>query len=65
MILTHTPQTFRFEKLRNAHKKAKDNNELATDDASLIERNFGKIKFLHGDFDNIKITVKEDLKFLE
>ena len=65
LILTHTPQTFRFEKLRNAHKKAKDNNELATDDASLIEKNSGKIKFLHGDFDNIKITVKEDLKFLE
>ena len=36
-----------------------------TDDASLVEMIFGKVKIIYGDYDNIKITVQEDLKFLK
>lgn len=44
---------------------AEEKNILATDDASLVEMISGKVKFINGDYDNIKITVQEDLKFLK
>lgn len=65
LILTHTPQTFKFEILKKAHRMAKEKSMLATDDASLVEMFSGKVKFIHGDYDNVKITVQEDLKFLK
>ena len=65
LIMVHTPQTFRFEILKKAHQIAEEKNILATDDASLVENISGKIKFIHGDYDNIKITVQEDLKYLK
>ena len=65
LIAVHTPQTFKFEILKKAHQIAEEKNILATDDASLVENISGRIKFIHGDYDNIKITVQEDLKYLE
>lgn len=65
LILTQTPQTFKFEILKKAHQVAEEKNILTTDDASLVEMISGKIKFVQGDYDNIKITVQEDLKFLK
>lgn len=65
LILTHTPQTFKFEVLKRAHQIAEEKNILTTDDSSLVEMICGKIKFINGDYDNIKITVQEDLKFLK
>lgn len=65
LIAVHTPQTFKFEILKKAHQIAKEKNILATDDASLVENISGRIKFIHGDYDNIKITVQEDLKYLK
>ena len=65
LIMVHTPQTFEFEILKKAHQMAEEKNILATDDASLVEMISGKVKFINGDYDNIKITVQEDLKFLK
>ena len=65
LIMVHTPQTFKFEILRKAHQMAEEKNILATDDASLVEMISGKVKIINGDYDNIKITVQEDLKFLK
>ena len=65
LIMVHTPQTFKFEILKKAHQMAEEKNILATDDASLVEMISGKVKFINGDYDNIKITVQEDLKFLK
>jgi len=65
LIMVHTPQTFKFEILKKAHQMAEEKNILATDDASLVEMISGKIKIIYGDYDNIKITVQEDLKFLK
>ena len=65
LIAVHTPQTFKFEILKKAHQIAEEKEILATDDASLVENISGRIKFIHGDYDNIKITVQEDLKYLK
>ena len=65
LIMVHTPQTFKFEILKRPIKWQRKKNILATDDASLVEMISGKIKIIYGDYDNIKITVQEDLKFLK
>ena len=65
LIVVHTPQTFKFEILKKAHQVAEEENILATDDASLVEMISGKVKIIYGDYDNIKITVQEDLKLLK
>ncbi|MGL4947203.1 MAG: 2-C-methyl-D-erythritol 4-phosphate cytidylyltransferase [Cetobacterium sp.] len=63
-IAVHTPQIFRAEILKRAYKKAREDMFLGTDDSSLVERIGGKVKVIIGDYDNIKITTVEDLKFL-
>ena len=65
LIMVHTPQTFKFKILKKAHQVAEEKNILATDDASLVEMISGKVKVVYGDYDNIKITVQEDLKLLK
>ncbi|MGL5377392.1 MAG: 2-C-methyl-D-erythritol 4-phosphate cytidylyltransferase [Cetobacterium sp.] len=63
-IAVHTPQIFRGKILKKAYKKAREDQFLGTDDSSLVEKIGGKIKVIIGDYDNIKITTVEDLKFL-
>ncbi|MDO4689722.1 MAG: 2-C-methyl-D-erythritol 4-phosphate cytidylyltransferase [Fusobacterium sp.] len=65
IVLVHTPQTFKFEVLKGAYEEAKRRGIVATDDAMLVERMDKKIKFIHGDYDNIKITTQEDLIYLK
>ena len=65
LIMVHTPQTFKFKILKKAYQVAEEKNILATDDASLVEMISGKVKIVYGDYDNIKITVQEDLKLLK
>lgn len=65
LFLAQTPQVFRGEVLIEAYKKAKSENFIGTDDSSLVERYFGKVKLLEGDYENIKITTIDDIKFLE
>ncbi|WP_243292360.1 2-C-methyl-D-erythritol 4-phosphate cytidylyltransferase [Bacillus sp. FJAT-47783] len=60
-----TPQAFRLSVVLEAHKKAKQNNFLGTDDASLVEQIGHKISVVQGDYFNIKITTPEDLLFAE
>ena len=53
------------EMLENASSNSEILNVLnSTDDSSLVERLDLKVKILIGDYDNIKITTQEDLKFL-
>ncbi|WP_293720606.1 2-C-methyl-D-erythritol 4-phosphate cytidylyltransferase [uncultured Cetobacterium sp.] len=63
-IAVHTPQIFRGKVLKEAYNKARHDNFLGTDDSSLVERLGKEIKVIIGDYDNIKITTVEDLKFL-
>lgn len=58
-----TPQAFRFSVLHEAHKKARDENFLGTDEASLVERIGYPVKIVESDYDNIKLTTPEDLFF--
>lgn len=65
LVAIHTPQTFKFELIKFAHEKAVEENFYSTDDSALVERIGKKVKFIQGDYDNIKITTVEDLKYLE
>lgn len=64
LIAVHTPQAFEGKLLKEAYEIAERENFLGTDDSSLVERIGGKVKIVFGDYDNIKITTQEDLKFL-
>jgi 2-C-methyl-D-erythritol 4-phosphate cytidylyltransferase len=57
-----TPQVFGFDIIAEAHRRAKD---MATDDASLVERLGYKVKLYTGSYDNIKITTPSDLALAE
>ena len=64
LIAVHTPQAFEGKLLKEVYEIAERENFLGTDDSSLVERIGGKVKIVLGDYDNIKITTQEDLKFL-
>ena len=60
-----TPQIFRKEVILEAYGKARDDDYLGTDDASLAERLGYGIKIIEGERDNLKITYPIDLKLAE
>jgi len=60
-----TPQVFRAKPLRDAYAAAGREGFSGTDDASLVEHAGGLVLVLEGPRDNIKITVAEDLIFIE
>lgn len=64
LIAVHTPQTFKGDILKKAYEQTEKDGFLGTDDSSLVERLNLKVKILIGDYDNIKITTQEDLRFL-
>jgi len=59
LLLTQTPQAFRFEEL---YKVAKDQKNKVTDEATLFINNDFKIKFIPGEKANNKITYIDDIK---
>lgn len=56
-----TPQSFRYGVIYTAHQAAETDLYMGTDDASLVERNGGRVQIVRGDYHNIKITTPEDL----
>ena len=56
-----TPQGFKKADLIDAYDKALRDGFHAADDASLVERAGYKVEVVNGDYQNIKITTKEDL----
>lgn len=60
LISVQTPQVFKFTVFKKAYEKAYNEGYYGTDDASLIERIGGKVRFIKGSPFNIKITVPED-----
>ncbi|MBC7328509.1 bifunctional 2-C-methyl-D-erythritol 4-phosphate cytidylyltransferase/2-C-methyl-D-erythritol 2,4-cyclodiphosphate synthase [bacterium] len=65
LFTVQTPQVFKAELIKEAHRKAKEEGFLATDDASLVERLGVKVKMIKGEKQNIKITDPEDLVMAE
>lgn len=58
-----TPQIFRYEDIRLAHKKAMEEDwKGITDDASLIEKLNIPVTVIPGEGTNIKVTTGEDLE---
>jgi len=63
--LAQTPQAFQYDLILNVHEKARKNNYIGTDDASLAERMGKKVKIITGSRFNIKITTPDDLLLAE
>jgi 2-C-methyl-D-erythritol 4-phosphate cytidylyltransferase len=60
-----TPQAFRLGVLRRLHDSPEEYLSIATDDASLVERDGGRVEIVAGEKTNIKLTSPEDLVFAE
>ena len=62
LILTQTPQVFRFELLRRAFQKAREDGFIGTDESSLVERlDQTEVSVVLGSDRNIKITKPSDM----
>jgi len=60
-----TPQAFRVETIREAHRRAEQDGVEATDDAMLAERLGKSVALIEGERSNLKITTPEDLVLAE
>lgn len=60
-----TPQSFMFDIIYDAHKKAEDTGFIGTDDTVLAEMCGRRVKLFEGSYENIKVTTREDLYFGE
>lgn len=56
-----TPQAFRLGLLREVYDTSEESLGAATDDASLVEKNGGRVVLVPGERNNIKLTSPEDL----
>ncbi len=63
--LARTPQTFRTDLITHAHERARSDNFVGTDDASLLERLGFEIKIIEDERTNLKITSPADLVMAE
>ena len=59
--IAQTPQTFKSEIIKKAHRSAKKDNFFAKDDSTLVERLGYKVKVSTGHYENLKITTPDDL----
>lgn len=62
---TQTPQVFQKELILEAYKKARQDDFVGTDDASLVERLDKNVKMIEGDRSNFKITYPLDLELAQ
>jgi 2-C-methyl-D-erythritol 4-phosphate cytidylyltransferase len=58
LVAAQTPQGFRADVLRSAHRQPGD----ATDDAELVERAGGRVVIVDGETTNFKLTYREDIE---
>lgn len=66
LLITHTPQCFKYSIISDAHKKAINKNiSAATDDVKLAIDAGYKVKIVEGDYNNLKITTEFDLEIAE
>lgn len=65
IVRIQTPQVFKLDKIKKAHKLAAEDGFSATDDCALFEKYIGRVKVVWGDESNIKVTYPKDLIFAE
>jgi len=58
-----TPQIFRVDIIKEAYRYASETKYGGTDDCSLVEHLGKKIAMFEGDYENIKLTTKEDIEY--
>ncbi len=63
IYLVQTPQTFQYSQLKKAYEQVY--NPGFTDDASVVEATGQAIHILEGNYQNIKITFREDIAIAE
>jgi len=64
-VLVQTPQAFRADIITASYRKFRRELDKVTDDSSLVEKAGYRVKVIEGDYDNIKITIRDDLKFIK
>ena len=64
LAAVQTPQCFEYNRLLEAHNKARKDNREYTDDTEIWGAYCGRVKVIPGDVNNIKITYPSDLKKL-
>ena len=62
IVMAQTPQVFRYELLKQAFAKAREENFIGTDEASLVEHLGHEVTVVPGSERNIKITTPADLE---
>jgi 2-C-methyl-D-erythritol 4-phosphate cytidylyltransferase len=63
IVLAQTPQVFRFDLLRSAFEKARQDGFVGTDESSLVERlDVVEVSVVPGSDRNIKITKPSDIE---
>ncbi|MDI6894061.1 MAG: 2-C-methyl-D-erythritol 4-phosphate cytidylyltransferase [Bacillota bacterium] len=65
MWQAQTPQAFRRDLLEEAHRRARVEGYLGTDDSVLVERLGHPVRLVSSSRDNLKVTVAEDLELAE
>ena len=66
IYVVQTPQSFKLDLLRSAHKFAQTLNIFdSTDDASLMKLLNEEVKLVPGNKANMKLTTEEDLIFIK
>ena len=65
--IAQTPQTFDFELIKNAYEQVIVSGRTdITDDAMILEAAGGRpCRIVEGDYNNIKLTTKEDIEIIE
>ena len=65
LVAMQTPQCFDFDLIKQGHKKLQKENIEVTDDTSIMELLKQNVYLYNGSYSNVKITTKEDLKYIE
>ncbi|MBQ5441055.1 MAG: 2-C-methyl-D-erythritol 2,4-cyclodiphosphate synthase [Firmicutes bacterium] len=65
LFMIQTPQGFKREVIISAYEKAMTDKFYGTDEGGIIEYAGFSLEMVHGDYENIKITTKEDLPVME
>ena len=60
-----TPQTFAYELILSAYRRAYEDGYGASDDSALVERIGQRIKIMEGSCENLKLTSPEDVPLVE
>ncbi len=65
LLITHTPQAFDYRLIMKAHESARRKALTVTDDSSMVEALGETVHIVESDYNNIKITTREDLIIAE